>query len=102
VKAENTARLQNVMNSLHTVETDMATRREQIQRGEIAFGKRLLASGFKNEDDFLSACLSDEERRDLQSRLSALTREDMELTAERENARALQIRLQNDEGSCVE
>ena len=85
-KSQNSARLQSIMNSIHDIETDMATRREQIQRGEIDFGKRLLASGFKNEDDFLSACLSDDERRQLQSRLSALTKEDMELTAERENA----------------
>ncbi len=95
-KAENAARLQGVMNAIHDVETAMAARREQIQRSEITFGKRLLAAGFKNEDDFLSACLSDAERRDLQARLSSLAREDMDITAGRENAMALQMRLKDE------
>ena len=96
-KGEASAHLQSTMTALHDLETGMARRRERIQREEIAFGKRLLAAGFKNEDDFLSACLSDEERKDLQTRLSALTQTDLELTAAKENARALQMKLQQEE-----
>ncbi|NLL37427.1 MAG: hypothetical protein GX256_07905, partial [Fretibacterium sp.] len=53
----------------HELETALAVRRDRIQQEEIAFGKKLLASDFKNEDDYLSACLSEKERRELQERL---------------------------------
>ena len=93
-KADIASRLQWLMESLHGLETEAATGREQLQKDEIAFGKKLLASGFKNEDDYLSASLSDEERTSLQERLKALTQADLDLTAARENARALQLDIQ--------
>ena len=93
-KSDIASRLQALMESLHDLETEMATGRERLQKDEIAFGKKLLASGFKNEDDYLSASLSDEERTSLQERLKDLTQADLDLTAARENARALQLNLQ--------
>lgn len=88
------SRLQGLMEALHNLETEAATGRELLQKDEIAFGKKLLASGFKNEDDYLSASLSDEERTSLQERLKGLTQADLDLTAARENARALQLDIQ--------
>ena len=59
---ENRDRLEKAMVRLHDLETAQATRRDRVQKEEIAFGKSLLAKGFQNEDDYLSACLSEEER----------------------------------------
>ena len=98
LKNESTARMQELMVSVHEMETAMATQRDQLQRSRIAFGKRILAAGFKSEDDYVSACLTDAERRDLQERFKALTQMDLEITAGRENARALQMELQARQG----
>ena len=43
---ESRARLDGIMIRLHDLETVQATRRELLQREEIAFGKSLLAKGF--------------------------------------------------------
>lgn len=94
-RSEGSARLQEIMASLHELETRLATLREELQRGEIAFGKHMLSVGFKNENDYISACLSGEERRDLQRRLGELTQTDLDLTAARENAKSLQMELQS-------
>lgn len=94
IKNDSAARLNNAMQAMHALETEMANEREQIQKSEIAFGKKLLAAGFKNEDDFLSSALSDEERRELQARLKGLTQKDLDLTAARENVMARQMELQ--------
>ena len=98
-KNEGAGRLEDAMTALHNLETGTATAREQLQRDEIAFGKRLLASGFKNEDDYLAACLTDGERRELQERLKDLTQRDLDLTAARENIRASQMELQARHGA---
>ena len=94
-RSEGSARLQEIMASLHELETKLATLREELQRGEIAFGKHMLSLGFKNENDYISACLSGEERRDLQGRLGELAQADLDLTAARENAKSLQMELQS-------
>lgn len=94
-RSEGSARLQEIMASLHELETRLATLREELQRGEIAFGKHMLSVGFKNENDYISACLSGEERRDLQRRLGELAQTDLDLTAARENAKSLQMELQS-------
>lgn len=93
-----TERSQAVQSALHDVETRMAMGRDRIQKEEIAFGKRLLAAGFKNEDDYLSARLSDDERRGLQARLKELAQMDMDITAAREDAIALQMGMQARQG----
>ncbi|MCR5346513.1 MAG: hypothetical protein K6E38_01950 [Fretibacterium sp.] len=93
-KSDNADRLQRLMENLHDLETAMATGRDQLQKDEIAFSKKLLNAGFKNEDDYLSASLSEDERTSLQERLKKLTQADLDLTAARENARALQLDLQ--------
>ena len=67
-----------------------------MQRHEISFNKRLLALGFRNEDDYAAACLTPDERRDLQNRLRELTQADLDLKAERENTRAKILELQSD------
>lgn len=94
-RSEGSARLQEIMASLHELETRLATLREELQRDEIAFGKHMLSVGFKNENDYISACLSGEERRDLQGRLGELAQADLDLTAARENAKSLQVELQS-------
>ena len=71
---ESRARLDGIMIRLHDLETVQATRRELLQREEIAFGKSLLAKGFRSEDDYLSACLPEEKRRTLQERMRELSR----------------------------
>lgn len=93
-KNDKSARLEKILTALHTLETDMATGREELQRHEINFGKRLLSLGFKNEEDYSSACLTGDERRDLQNRLRELTQEDLDLKSERENTRAKILELQ--------
>lgn len=96
LKNEKTAALDKVMTEIHSIETEISKGREELQRYEINFGKKLLALGFKNEDDFAAACLTIEERRELQSRLRELTQENLELNAEIENARAKLIMLQSE------
>ena len=88
--------LDRIQTAIHTLETETATGREELQRHEISFNKRLLALGFRNEDDYAAACLTADERRDLQNRLRELTQEDLDLKAERENTRAKILELQSD------
>ena len=97
LKAEKSRKLDEVLTSLHSLETEMATGREDLQRHEINFGKRLLALGFKNEDDYAAALLTTDERRDLQNKLRELTQTDLDLNAERENTRAKILELQTDD-----
>ena len=80
---------------LHDLETVQATRRELLQREEIAFGKSLLAKGFRNEDDYLSACLPEEERRALQERMRELSRTGFEIGASQDDARFAQEELRS-------
>lgn len=86
--------LAGILTAIHELETAMATGREELQRHEITFGKRLLALGFRNEDDYATALLTPEERRDLQNRLRELAGADLELKAEHENTRAKILELQ--------
>ncbi len=88
--------LDRIMTAIHTLETETATGREELQRHEISFNKRLLALGFRNEDDYAAACLTPEERRELQNKLRELTQTDLDLKAERENTRAKILELQSD------
>ena len=88
--------LEKIQTAIHTLETEMAKGREELQRLEISFNKRLLALGFRNEDDYSAACLTSDERLDLQNKLRELTQADLELTAERENTRAKILALQSD------
>ena len=88
--------LDRIQTAIHTLETETATGREELQRHEISFSKRLLALGFRNEDDYAAACLTADERRDLQNRLRELTQADLDLKAERENTRAKILELQAD------
>ena len=85
--------LDRIQTAIHTLETETAKGREDLQRHEISFNKRLLALGFRNEDDYAAACLTSDERRDLQNRLRELTQEDLDLKAERENTRAKILEL---------
>ena len=94
LKNESTERFNNELEAMHSLETEMSLERESIQKAEIAFGKKLLAAGFKNEDDFVSSSLSGEERQELQRRLRDLTQEDLDLNSEREELMARQIELQ--------
>lgn len=88
--------LERIQTDIHTLETETAKGREDLQRHEISFNKRLLALGFRNEDDYAAACLTNDERRDLQNRLRELTQEDLDLKSERENTRAKILELQAD------
>ncbi|MBQ3585299.1 MAG: hypothetical protein II964_01165 [Synergistaceae bacterium] len=88
--------LDRIQTAIHTLETETAKGREDLQRHEISFNKCLLALGFRNEDDYAAACLTSDERRDLQNRLRELTQEDLDLKAERENTRAKILELQSD------
>lgn len=90
---EMSAELDRVEVAVHTLETEMATGREELQKHEIAFNKKLLALGFRNEDDYAAALLTAEERRDLQGKLRELTQADFDLTTERENAKARILEL---------
>ena len=88
--------LERIQTDIHTLETETAKGREDLQRHEINFNKRLLALGFRNEDDYAAACLTSDERRDLQNKLRELTQEDLDLKSERENTRAKILELQSD------
>lgn len=95
-KNEKSAALDLILNAVHTLETEMATGREELQKHEIAFSKKLLALGFRNEDDYASALLTNDERRDLQEKLRELRQTDFDLNTERENTRAKILELQAD------
>ncbi len=88
--------LERIQTDIHTLETETAKGREDLQRHEINFNKRLLALGFRNEEDYSAACLTPDERRDLQNKLRELSQEDLDLKAERENTRAKILELQAD------
>ena len=92
---ESRVRLDGIMVRLHDLETAQATRRELLQREEIAFGKSLLAKGFRNEDDYLSACLPEEERRALQERMRKLSRTGFEIGASQDDTRFAQEELRS-------
>lgn len=98
-KNDKALKLDKILSDIHGVETELAKGREELQRYEINFNKKLLASGFKNEDDYAAACLLPDERRELQKKLRELTQEDLELKAEKENAQAKLLELQSDETS---
>ena len=93
-KNEYSRKLDVILTDLHSVETEMSKGREELQKHEIDFNKKLLALGFKNENDYAAACLTNYERRDLQNRLRELTQEDLDLKSERENLRAKILELQ--------
>ena len=94
LKNESLEKFNNYLENMHKFETEMALERESIQKAEIAFGKKLLAAGFKNEDDFVSSSLNADERQELQKRLKDLTQEDLDLNSEREELMAQQIEIQ--------
>ncbi|MBR0044270.1 MAG: hypothetical protein IJP56_05475, partial [Synergistaceae bacterium] len=94
LKNESLEKFNNYLEDMHKLETEMALERESIQKAEIAFGKKLLAAGFKNEDDFVSSSLNADERQELQKRLKDLTQEDLDLNSEREELMAQQIEIQ--------
>ncbi|MBQ7733088.1 MAG: hypothetical protein IJT58_03605 [Synergistaceae bacterium] len=96
IKQDKTAKLDTIITAIHSLETQMARGREEIQKHEVNFGKKLLALGFKNEDDFTAACLTSEERRGLQNKLRELTQRDLDIKSERENTRAKLIELQGE------
>ena len=98
-KAEKAAKFDKVQSAIHALETAMTQERDELQRYETAFSKKLLALGFKNEDDYASACLTKEERKELQRRLRELTQEELDLKAERENVRAKILDLQAEKES---
>jgi len=95
-KNEKASALGKIQSAVHALETEMATGREELQKHEIAFSKKMLALGFRNEDDYASALLTNDERRDLQNKLRELTRTDFDLHTERENTRAKILELQAD------
>ena len=95
-KNQKSEKLDTILTAIHGIETEMARGRDDLQKHEIAFSKKLLALGFKNEDDYSAALLSPDYRRDLQNRLRELTSTDLELQAERENTRAKILELQAD------
>ena len=102
LRAQKASRLDELLGANHALETEMARGREELQKHEIAFGKKLLALGFKNEDDYATALLTPDERRDLQNKLRELTQTDLELQAERENIRAKLLELQADGNSATD
>lgn len=95
-KNEKASKLEKILTDIHGVETELAKGREELQRYEINFNKKLLSLGFKNEDDYAAACLLPNERRELQTKLRELTHEDLELNEEKENAKAKLLELQSD------
>ena len=95
-RAQRTSELNGIMSSAHSLETEMATGREELHRQEITFSKRMLELGFRNEEDYASSLLTAEERRDLQGKLRELTETDFDLNAERENTQAKILELKGD------
>ena len=94
LKNQCSVKLEEILNNIHSVETEISKGREELQRYEINFNKKLLALGFRNEDDYAAACLTVDERRELQNKLRELTQEDLELKAEKENAQAKLLEFQ--------
>ena len=92
-KNERAAALEKIQTAVHALETEMAVAREDLQKHEIAFNKKLLALGFRNEDDYAASLLTGDERRDLQAKLRELTQTDFDLKTERENTRAKLLEL---------
>lgn len=78
----------------HSLETQGATLREALQKAEISFSKQLLALGFRNEDDYAAALLTNDERRDLHNKLRTLNQTASDLQVERENTRSQILELQ--------
>ena len=95
IKNERAVKLDEILTSIHGIETEMAKGREELQRYEINFNKKLLNLGFRNEDDYAAACLTIDERRELQNKLRELTQEDLQLNADKENAQAKLLELQS-------
>ncbi len=95
-KNEKAQKLDGILTSVHSLETEMSKGREELQRHEIAFNKSLLSLGFRNEEDYSASCLTADERRDLQNRLRELTQSDLDLKSERENTRAKILELQSE------
>ena len=96
IKNERAVKLDEILTSIHGIETEMAKGREELQRYEINFNKKLLNLGFRNEDDYAAACLTPDERRELQNKLRELTQEDLQLNADKENAQAKLLELQTE------
>ena len=94
LKNQCSVKLEEILNNIHSVETEISKGGEELQRYEINFNKKLLALGFRNEDDYAAACLTVDERRELQNKLRELTQEDLELKAEKENAQAKLLEFQ--------
>ena len=94
VKNSCSLKLDRILTEIHTLETEMATGREQLQRLETNFGKKMLTLGFKSEDDYVSSCLTTDERRDLQHRLKELSQMEIDLASERENSKAKLLEIQ--------
>jgi exonuclease SbcC len=67
-------RLENLGRTIHI-------RSDALHKADIAFGRRLIANDFKNEDAYLAACLPEPERKVLQERARALSAERAELDA---------------------
>ena len=95
LKNEKAAKLDEILSNIHSVETEISKSREELQRYEINFNKKLLALGFRNEDDYAAACLTPDERRELQNKLRELMQEDLELKADKENAQAKLLEIQS-------
>ena len=95
-RTKRTTELNGILSSLHALETEMAVLREELHRQEITFSKRLLELGFRNEDDYASSILTNEERRDLQGKLRELTETDFDLNTEQENTKAKILELKGD------
>ncbi len=96
IKNERAQKLDEILSSLHSTETEMAKGREELQRYEINFNKKLLTLGFRNEDDYAAACITPDERRELQTKLRELSQEDLELKADKENAQAKLLEIQSE------
>jgi len=102
IKNERALNLDKILGEIHEVETEMAKGREELQRYEINFSKKLLTLGFRNEDDYAAACLNLDERRELQNKLRELSQEDLELKADKENAQAKLLELQSEKTWSLE
>ncbi len=101
-KNERSLKLDNILSGLHGLETEMAKGREELQRNEINFGKKLLPLGFRSEDDYAASCLTSDERRELQNRLRELNQEDFELKSDHENAQAKLLEIQSEPSESEE
>ncbi|GHS86960.1 hypothetical protein AGMMS49957_05990 [Synergistales bacterium] len=75
-----TSRLDDLGRSIHI-------RSDSLQKMNISFGRRLIAGDFKNEDAYLSSCLSEPERKALQEHAGVLVAERAELDAKRSDTK---------------